>query len=263
MHPPPREKAFRPGLVWAISSINLDSNPLLDNRRTKAIPMSKSKVTKCLCNECCNETKHKILHESKRDSPSDANDPTQICWMEDCSLLECCGCGAICLVNSFSYSEGGQNYGPETYYFPPRELRNKPNWLTKLPSEYFPLLHELYSSLHAGNRTLAMMGARTVLDIFIANKVGDQGNFKNGLDALVKSNYLAQMNRAVIEAAIEAGNAAAHRAYNPPPEQLNAVMDIVENLIQHDVLVASAANLKSKVPGRPRAPKKKKEGATP
>jgi hypothetical protein len=144
----------------------------------------------------------------------------------------------------------------EEEFYPPRVSRKSPHWFEKLPSEYTPLLNEVYSSLQAGNRILAMVGARTLLDIFITRKVGDKGNFRAGLDALVSEKYLAPINRPVIEAAIEAGNAAAHRAYQPPPDMLNAVIDIVENLIQHDVLESSAAALRTQVP--PRSPSKQK-----
>lgn len=221
--------------------------------------MNETKNIKCHCNKCGQQTNHTTLHKKTvGDSELMENWGCEVSWSTTYSLLECCGCGEISLKASHWFSEEPE--GTRDEYYPPRVARKRPDWFETLPPEYFPLLDEIYSSLHAGNRTLAMMGARAVLDTFTARKVGDCGTFKAGLDALVTKNYLAQMNRKVIESAVEAGHAAAHRAYHPPSDVLNAVMDIVENLIQHDVLSQSAKALKRKLPRRPRRKQNPKKG---
>lgn len=224
---------------------------------------SEMKTERAFCNKCSQKTKHTLIesltiHEI---DPSEADGPyaDQAEWCDTTySFLQCCGCEDACLKKSVWCSAIGETI--ELEFYPPRVARKRPDWFEILPPEYFPLLDEIYSSLHAGNRTLAMMGARAVLDTFTTRKVGDCGNFKAGLDALVAKNYLAQMNRKVIESAVEAGHAAAHRAYNPSSDVLNAVMDIVENLIQHDVLSQSAKVLKKKLQRRPRRKKNPKKG---
>lgn len=210
--------------------------------------MSIRKTGRCHCNECGQTTKHTILckDEETREPPGCSPD-CGVYFVTTHSMVKCDGCGAVTmeLVSWFSEEDGTTEI-----YYPPRVSRKKPDWLYDLPREYFPLLNEVYEALDGGNRILAMMGARTVLDLFINRKVGDCGNFKKGLDKLVAEHYLAKMSREAIESAIEAGNAAAHRAYNPSPDVLRTVMDIVENLIQHDVIVASAEELKSEIPAR-------------
>lgn len=222
--------------------------------------MSIKTTGRCHCNECGQATKHSTLFQkdvTHIPPPYTADDG--LYFIDSHNLAECCGCGAITLEVRSWFSEDDDNLS-ETHY-PPRIARKRPPWLYELPPEYFPLISEVYAALNGGSRILAMMGARTVLDTFIVNKVGDQKNFKNGLDALVKNNYLAEMNRSVIEAAIEAGNASAHRAYNPTPKIMSDVMDIVENLIQHDVLLASAEALAKDIPARHRSEKHAMEGA--
>jgi len=162
-------------------------------------------------------------------------------------FLECCGCGDICFRKRDWFSETNETIDE---YFPARIARRRPEWCRHLPDEYYPLVDELYSCLDSGNRILALIGTRTVLDTFILRKVGDCGTFAKSLDKLVANNYLASANRPIIESALEAGSAAAHRAYLPTPEILGAVLDIVENIIQLDVLEKSVETIRKAVPPR-------------
>lgn len=215
---------------------------------------------KCRCNKCGQATEHVVLYSSPSIGESlPVPGGQDVEWSTTYSTVQCCGCKDISFEEFFWCSEYDE---PQVTYYPPRVSRKRPTWFNQLPTEYFPLLDEIYSALHAGNRILAMMGARAILDVFITNKVGDRGDFANGLNALVEENYLARVNREVIEVAINAGNAAAHRAYNPPSEIMNDVMDIVENLIQHDALVSSTGRWKNKVPKRVRA-KVESKGTAP
>jgi hypothetical protein len=116
-------------------------------------------------------------------------------------------------------------------------------------------MQEIYSSLYGDNRQLALMGTRALFDRLIMRKVGDCGTFAAGLEALEEQAYISGKNKAVIQSAIDAGHAAAHRDYRPSSQTVNEVMDIVENVIQHDLLEISAENLRKSTP--PRAPRKK------
>lgn len=214
-----------------------------------------SKITRVHCNRCGHETKHEIVME-RRTEGSEIIDPYQgidISWSTTFLMLECCGCEEVMLKRSFWFSEADE---VETEYYPPRVSRRRPSWVDTLPTDYTSLLDEIYSALHADSRSLAMMGLRTLIDLFISRKLGDSPRFEEGLKELVRQNYVTQASSRIIEAAVEAGHAAAHRAHKPTAEQLNAVIDIVENLIQHDLLTESAEVLRKTIPGRP--PRKKK-----
>ncbi len=76
-----------------------------------------------------------------------------------------------------------------------------------------------------------MMGARAVIETAIVDKVGDNGSFKDNLQALQDAGHLSKTNRKYLEVALDAGSASAHRAHSPTDKQMNTVMDIAENLI--------------------------------
>jgi len=199
------------------------------------------------CNRCRQETSHVALFEKKKQVSEDIDGIGDIYWITTYRLLECCGCQDISLSKAVYFSEADDT---QTHFYPPRVSRHKPAWHGDLPRDYEQLLAEVYSSLHADNRQLAMMGARALIDLFILRKVGDLGNFSVGMDALEKEGFISFKDRLVVKAAIEAGHAAAHRAYRPTATDVERVMDIVENIIQHDVLHESAKALRATTPVR-------------
>ena len=109
---------------------------------------------------------------------------------------------------------------------------------------------EIYKALAADSRRLAAMGARTVIDMFATDKVGDVGGFKRKLSKLVQEGYLVQTQSDVLEAVLEVGNAASHRGHCPSIEHMNAVMDIVENLLESTTFEKIADELKNATPSR-------------
>ena len=95
-----------------------------------------------------------------------------------------------------------------------------------------------------------MMGARTIVDMYMNDTVGDIGGFAKKLNKLVSDGHLGKQDRDVLETALEAGHAAAHRGHLPSPAEISHVMDIVENLLQKQALQRSAAALKKGTPAR-------------
>jgi CO dehydrogenase/acetyl-CoA synthase gamma subunit (corrinoid Fe-S protein) len=126
-----------------------------------------------------------------------------------------------------------------------------------LPQNMGPLLAEVYRALDANSHGLPIMGARTLVDMVMVEKVGDVGGFAQKLKSLEKAGYVSSKNREVLEAALDAGSAASHRGYAAKTDEVNAVMDIVENLLQAVyVLHEAARKLKKATPPRPaRSPK--------
>lgn len=96
-----------------------------------------------------------------------------------------------------------------------------------------------------------MMGARTLVDMAVLDKVGDAGNFQQKLQALEDKGFIGQRNREVLAAALDAGNASAHRGHEFNADEVNQVMDIVENLLQAIyVLEPAARKIKTATPPR-------------
>ena len=170
-------------------------------------------------------------------------------WRTFFDLLQCCGCGEAILRRTHSWSEDPD---PDVRFFPPPVSRHPPRWKFKLPPEMRAVLEEVYRSLDANTRALPMMGARTLLDMLIVEKVGDVGSFKQKLKKLQGGGFISATHVDVLDAALDAGSAAAHRGHAPKDFQVNTVMDIVENLLQaFYVLPGMADTLKKTTPQRP------------
>jgi hypothetical protein len=212
-----------------------------------------SEIVKAHCNECRHITNHKVLKSRKQTG----SDREQGFWWETrFDMLECCGCEEVMLRRRFVFSE---NEGADVSFFPPRASRWLPTWSPSLPAEIRSLLSEIYTALQADSLRLAMMGARAAIETAMIAKVGDNNSFQANLQALENAGYVSKANRKFLEVALDAGNAAMHRAHVPTAEQMDTVMDIVENLLSSlFVLEKPSAALKAATP--PRARKKKKQG---
>ena len=140
----------------------------------------------------------------------------------------------------------------EIDYYPPRIARRVPKWKDKLSDDIEKLLEEVYTALQADSRSLAMMGARALIDMVILDKVGDVGTFGQKIAKLQTDGYLSDKNRETLRAALEVGNAASHRGHRPTQEHVDTVIDIVENLLQSTILHSATTDLKNATPARTR-----------
>jgi hypothetical protein len=90
-----------------------------------------------------------------------------------------------------------------------------------------------------------------VVDMVLVDHVGDSGGFGEKLKAAERAGVISKKNREVLGVALEAGNAAAHRGNQPNSGDVNAVLDIVENLLQAVYHLESLADrLKLNTPKR-------------
>lgn len=210
------------------------------------------------CNKCGQETMHNVVKVIRRSRDYDA-DQYSVSVGTNWRILQCCGCHEVAMSRVDWCSEDDPQDGYTPTYFPPRVSRRKPDWLLRHEAPgYHGLLDEVYTALHADSRRLAMMGARAIIDKAIFKKIGDQGSFVAGLEALQKANLLSMQERPIIEAAFEAGSAAMHRGHQPTVDSLNTVIDIVERVIHAEVLEEKAKELAAATPKRPPRPDKTK-----
>jgi hypothetical protein len=205
------------------------------------------------CNDCGRKTDHEVL---KTHTKSFRGEEDYEWWKTSYRMIECRGCHFISLERSVTSWEDQQDDAPQTEYFPPPISRRFPSWIVELamnvPIELdLPdLITEIYSALHANNRRLATMGARTLLDLVMTDKVTDVGRFDQKLDALEKE-FITKKQREFLEAALDVGHAASHRGHCPTAKQLDQVMDIVESILQQIYVLPNAATeLKKSTPPR-------------
>jgi hypothetical protein len=154
---------------------------------------------------------------------------------------------------------------PSISYFPPAVSRKMPEWLRGLvffwdesKRTIRDLFAEVYSAMFSGNLRLALMGTRAIVDVALSDKLGgDDGPFKDKLKAAKDKGWLTQNDLNILNAAIDAGHAASHRAYKPDEKRLNYVLDIVEHFIQSlYILEESAQEVTAKTPQRAQKQKK-------
>jgi hypothetical protein len=177
------------------------------------------------CNVCNQNTVHCLLN---REEVSDAEEDGYW-WVTTSDTLQCCGCRAVVLRQAIKYCD----HSPvNVSFFPPRTYRTLPPWLWKLPANITFLVREIYWSLAAEGLRLPVMGARALVDLILTEKVGDLGGFKQKMDAFEKEGFVSAKNRAVLDAVLDLGHAANHRGHAASAENVHAVMDIVENMLQ-------------------------------
>ncbi len=207
-------------------------------------------IERVYCNECGHDTKHERLQKRAQHGSEPYSAGVEISWTTVYTLYECCGCEAVSLKREFFFSEWNREESQVDYY-PPRVSRKPPKWMTQLPTAEQELVTEIYRAVAADSRRLALMGARTLVDMFIVRTIGDAGGFAEKLKRLQTEGYVSRVNREILDAALEAGSASVHRGYQPSSEELTTVIDIVENLLQGQLLQGSAQELKKVVPPRP------------
>ena len=229
------------------------------------------------CNKCRRETQHRLLKTTRDErleeyaanvsEPESGENPSCVIF----DMLECCGCREVILRRTFHCPDKDVHVRmgnadvmvdadgcaeDDVRYFPPAMSRDLPRWRLKLPREMRRLLEEIYRSLDGESLRLPMMGARTLVDMMILEKIGDVGGFKEKLKELEKEGFVSLHNREALYAALEVGNAVAHRGHAATESEVQDVMDIVETMLQAVyVFPELAQNLRKTTPARaPRPP---------
>jgi hypothetical protein len=120
-------------------------------------------------------------------------------------------------------------------------------------------MNEMYGALDAGLPRLTVIGIRTCFDVASAMlNVAEHLTFEDKIKQLVLLGKLTHVDKARLDVLVEAGNASAHRGWNPNPSELKLLAEILEHFIENAFIVpmrtsrldAEAAKLKPKVPAR-------------
>jgi hypothetical protein len=183
-------------------------------------------------------------------------------------ILECCGCERIYFRRDYWFSEWenfGQNPytgelqregGVETTYWPAPVTRKAPEWVKSIEEAdqtLGDLLSEMYAALNNDLRVLAAIGARTTFDRSSEILgIDAKWRFECKLKELVTIGKIGNDEREILNVLVDAGSAAAHRAWRPTPKELNTMMDIVEAFLYRAfVLGDGIQKLKAAVPPKP------------
>ena len=232
--------------------------------------MLSDRITKGHCPNCGSgrnafvRAKHVVTHSDEGDGTS-ASDTGMI--------LECCGCERVYFRRDYWFSEwdeivdhpvSGQPLirpGVETIYWPSVIKRARPKWFDALrerDNSLGLLLDEMYSALDAELRVLAAIGARTVFDRASELLGVDEGlSFQEKLDGLAADGKTSLDEVKTLQALVDAGSAAAHRAWRPQPDEVNTMIDVVESFLHRSFIVGNGiAKLRASVPEKQRRKKR-------
>jgi hypothetical protein len=208
-------------------------------------------VKTVFCNNCQNKTDHSILFVKNYDGSECINeeDPFEqryyIRWSDTYSMLECNGCHEVHLEKTYYFSEAD---GVELQVYPPRIARKTPKWITSVPDNQAKLLREIYKALAADCPQLVTMGTRTLIDLFIVDKIGDIGTFDTKMRELESKGFISKIQNEYLSAALETGHAVIHRGFRPNDNVVGKVLDIIENLLINYSLEEVSEELKSVTP---------------
>lgn len=127
-----------------------------------------------------------------------------------------------------------------------------PAWVNELSEGVQALMKETFQAKAQGWNRLAAMGCRTLFDLVSTEVLsGDAGALKAKLDAMLREEHLAPAQHANLDAMVNAGNAVAHRGFNPSQELVETMWEIALNALHSSVLRPKVDKLRSDTPARP------------
>lgn len=223
-----------------------------------------------------------------RESYSDEN----FDWWKDWYLLVCCGCDHVFAQSEASDSESSYAVGYDrnndiVYHediqvssWPAKFKRERPEWLDRLVSlvehdrsgDLESCLFQVYEALDHDLNILAAIGIRTTFDVASEILGVEPGKpFDQKLKSMEAAGQITPSQRDDFDVLINAGNASAHRGWNPSFEDLDPLVDSLEHFIADKFVTPhlrkktadGVAKLRSKVPQRAKkkgSAKKKPQG---
>ena len=214
-------------------------------------------MTTIHCSKCFRETNHDSLFKASKTESSERVDVGSAVLDVGVgyvySLFECRGCHNVVMRKALWSSElTPDEYDPSYIsWHPPLARRQPPSWLNELSDNIQrSMFKEVYAALHNDIRSLAMMGVRALVDMFLASNAGDIGGFDSKLKRLTELGSLSARQVALLKPTIDSGSAAAHRGHIPSLESLTAALDVVEHLFQQNALGKSVDHMASETPAR-------------
>lgn len=222
-------------------------------------------IEKFKCNRCQGERKHFVRaeHAFCVEITDVVNSWIDVRYL----VVECCGCENFSFLKMVANSldaepfeilpDGRSNCRPvwnvETY--PSINARALPDWVNKLDDEILEaVLLEVHRSLQSDSTFLAAFGCRTLLERFVYLYSGERVNYlSKRLEELKEEKIISKEEFSQLELVNKAGDASAHRAWNPEKGDLGTILDIIEGMIHRYIILASdAEKIKPKIPGRPK-----------
>jgi hypothetical protein len=197
----------------------------------------------------------------------------------DHTLLECRGCETVFYETSSWNSEDVDPYYDamgETQYevakevqtHPKPEAKTKPVWfdaMQKVDAQLHNILSQMYVAQDNHANILTAIGLRTALDRATeVLGIDPAKSFEEKLDELRDGGWIGQTERDILGVVTDAGNAAAHRGWEPDNREVAELLSSLEVFLHRAFIVGQKAlTIRSSIPARPkRLPAPKANGST-
>lgn len=181
-------------------------------------------------------------------------------------LLECRGCKHVFYVRDTWFSEDyDQRYDSDgnvitelvrtKIAYPPFMSKKSQDLLEKmsdLDGQLFQMMLEIYSGYWNENYILTSIGLRTVFEL-VANQLGIHvERFAAKLSELKSRGWISDKEFEILEAIVEAGNAAAHRSWRPSRAQVKEMLSLTENFLERTLISGKViVAMKKDIPHNP------------
>lgn len=180
------------------------------------------------------------------------------------SLLECNGCNTVFYETNSWDSEDYDHYidadgssairpNLKKSTFPKPTSRNRPKWLNEIASvdpQLSNILDEMYLAYDTESYILTAIGLRTALDRSTEILGIDPTlTFNDKLNSLQKGGWIGATEKETLDAVTDAGNAAAHRAWQPSSTDASQLLTALEIFLQKSFILGNRAlEVKNNIP---------------
>lgn len=168
-------------------------------------------------------------------------------------------------AGALAFEHGGSRLAssPPPAKAEPADRITDSDWHQKLPIKIRSSLSEVQRARECDLRWLAAIGLRGIVEVVaMAVLRTDAPTFKRKLQLLHEARHLSDSEMRNLDAVVEVGNAAAHRGHKPTADDLDALTEVVEQLLKRIyVLEKAAARAKRKAPARATKAKSAPQGA--
>jgi hypothetical protein len=181
-------------------------------------------------------TRHEVLSCVER---SESTEEDQ--YWDEYEIVACLGCEHVSFRQSWFSSEefhlddsGEPGFAEHAEIFPPRRAgRRRLKRAYDLPALVRGIYHEVHLAISNNQRILAGIGIRALVEAVCAEKRAMGSNLEQRIDDLATKKVLTEEAAKVLHATRILGNRAAHEVVPPNDEQLEAAMDIAEQLLMN------------------------------
>ena len=197
----------------------------------------------------------------------------------DHSLLECLGCETVFYQTENWNSEDIDHYyddfgneqmeaAKEFATHPKPEVKNKPVWfdaMQKKDPQLHNILKQMYIALDNSAHILTAIALRTALDRATeVLGIDPAKTFDEKLNDLRDGGWIGQTERDILGVVTDAGNAAAHRGWEPDSQEVTQLVSSMEVFLHRAFIVGQEAlGIKGNIPTKPkRLPPPAAEAAT-